>query len=143
MAYFDGCSKKTASKHFAHEIHSWYACEHRLNQLTAVSNKPLLATLQATGNPERKLSTAELNQMKRRTSAPAPFAIFRTIGIVRGSAHKSTGLVHIPKTKPNHLLLPRRALKAHHQRVPNPLPLTQPRARPPDSPLIIILLFPI
>ena len=32
--------KKTASRLLAREIHSWYACEHRLNQLTAVSNKP-------------------------------------------------------------------------------------------------------
>ena len=45
-AYFDGNSKETASKRFAHEIHS---------------NKPLLAALQATGNPERELSTAEIN----------------------------------------------------------------------------------
>ncbi|MCR5822736.1 MAG: DUF4248 domain-containing protein [Bacteroidales bacterium] len=48
-AYFPDNSKETASKRFAHEIHSWFACEHRLNQLTAVSNKPLLAALQATG----------------------------------------------------------------------------------------------
>ena len=47
--------KKTASKRFAHEIHS---------------NKPLLAALQATGNPERELSTAEKNQLKRRTAPP-------------------------------------------------------------------------
>ena len=30
-----------------------------------------MAALQAIGNPERELSTAELNQMKRRTPAPA------------------------------------------------------------------------
>ena len=71
MAYFPDRSKESASKRFAHEIHSWYACEHRLNQLTAVSNKPLLDALQATGNPERELSSAKLNQMKRRTPAPA------------------------------------------------------------------------
>ena len=41
----------------------------------------------------------------------------------------------LPKTNPNHLLLPRRTLKAHHQRAPNPLPSTQPRARPPASPI--------
>ena len=41
--------KQTASKRFAHEIHS---------------NKPLLAALQATGNPERELITTELNQMQ-------------------------------------------------------------------------------
>ena len=42
----------------------------------------------------------------------------------------------LPKTTPNHLLLPRRTLKAHHQRAPNPLSSTQPRARPPASPLV-------
>lgn len=58
-AYFPDNSKETASKRFAHEIHS---------------NKPLLAALQATGysRPRKILS---------------------------------------PKTNPNHLLLPRRALK--------------------------------
>ena len=56
MAYFPDHSKESASKRFTHEIHS---------------NKPLLAALQSTGNPERELSTAELNQMKRRTPAPA------------------------------------------------------------------------
>ncbi|MBQ6070199.1 MAG: DUF4248 domain-containing protein [Bacteroidales bacterium] len=55
-AYIPDNSKETASKRFAHEIHS---------------NKTLLAALQATGNPEKELSTAELNQMKRRTPAPA------------------------------------------------------------------------
>lgn len=48
-AYFPDNSKQTASKRFAHEIHS---------------NKPLLAALQATGNPERELITTELNQMQ-------------------------------------------------------------------------------
>ncbi len=42
-----------------------------LKKNNEVSNKPLLAALQATGNPERELSSAELNQMKRRTPAPA------------------------------------------------------------------------
>ena len=46
----------------------------------------------------------------------------------------------LPKTNPNHLLLPRRTLKAHHQRPPNPLPSTQPRARPPASPSLISIL---
>ncbi|MCR5192220.1 MAG: hypothetical protein K6D59_02850 [Bacteroidales bacterium] len=38
-----------------------------LKKNNEVSNKALLAALQATGNPERELSTAELKQMKRRT----------------------------------------------------------------------------
>ena len=46
MAYFPDNSRETASKRFAHEIHS---------------NKPLMAALQATGNPERDLRTAEIN----------------------------------------------------------------------------------
>ena len=28
MAYFPDRSKESAGKRFAHEIHSWYACEH-------------------------------------------------------------------------------------------------------------------
>jgi len=38
--------KESASKRFAHEIHS---------------NKPLFDALRPTGNPERELSTAEIN----------------------------------------------------------------------------------
>ena len=41
-----------------------------LNKSNEVSNKPLLAALQTTGNPERELSTVKIKQMKRRTPAP-------------------------------------------------------------------------
>ena len=46
MAYFDGCSKKTASRLLAREIN-----------LTP----GLLDALRPPGNPERELSTAEIN----------------------------------------------------------------------------------
>ena len=53
MAYFDGCSKKTASRLLAREIN-----------LTP----GLLDALRPTGNPERELSTAEIksNEAKNR-----------------------------------------------------------------------------
>jgi len=89
MTYFPDNSKETASKRFAHEIHS---------------NKPLLAALQATDNPERKLSTAELNQMERRTPAPA-------------------------KSSPQNKSKSPSPSSANPKQIP--LPLTQPRARPP------------
>lgn len=52
MAYFPDRSKEIAGKLLAREIHT---------------NRPLMSALQSTNNPERELSTAELNQMKRRT----------------------------------------------------------------------------
>ena len=55
MAYFDGCSKKTASRLLAREI---------------ILTPGLLDALRPTGNPERELSTAEKNQLKRRTAPP-------------------------------------------------------------------------
>ena len=79
MAYFPDRSKESAGKLLAREIHT---------------NEPLMAELSKTANPERELSTAEINQMKRRTPPNATFAFIQTMGIVRGSAHKSTGLVH-------------------------------------------------
>ena len=56
-----------------------------------------MSALSKTANPERELSTAEINQMKRRTPPTQPFALIREMGIPRDSAHKSTGLVRIPK----------------------------------------------
>lgn len=58
MTYFDGCSKKTASRLLAREIN-----------LTP----GLLDALRATGNPERELnqrSRAPMNQIRLSESAP-------------------------------------------------------------------------
>ena len=46
MAYFPDRSKESAGKLLAREIHT---------------NRPLMSALQPTGNPERELSTAEIN----------------------------------------------------------------------------------
>ena len=75
MAYFDGCSKKTASRLLAREISltPGLLFVHRFAIETFTG---CFFSLRTTGNPEGELSTAEINQMKRRTvphrNAPLP-----------------------------------------------------------------------